>query len=79
MTNCKLCFNCVATIPLQYPAGNLNILSAQLMYNKAKIRCKKGYWVKDSDGKEKIYQNLSRFVDIVKISNQQRGCPDYEV
>lgn len=79
MTVCQKCFNCVATIPLRYPDGKANLLWGKLMYSKAEIRCKKGWWVKDSDGKEKVYPNLTRFVNTVRIGDRMRGCPDYEV
>lgn len=78
MTNCKKCFNAVARIPLRYPPKKQHLLWGQIMYSQAKIRCKMGWWVKDSDGKEKVYENLVRFVNTVRIGNKIRGCPDYE-
>ena len=73
-TNCLLCFNAIAKIPLKYPEDG-NILGAELLYNKAQIRCKKGHWFKP-DGSEKQYKNLLIFKGIVATKENQR-CPDF--
>ena len=87
MTDCKQCFHCKATIPLQYPKypprgtrgwGRINLLHARLMYHQAKIRCTEGYWEK-MDGTQMVYENLKRFTETVRVSNKHPRCPDYEV
>jgi len=73
--SCIKCFNAIAKIPLKFPKDG-NILGAEILYNKAEIRCKKGHW-ENSDGKEKKYKNLLIFKGVVATKTNQ-NCPDFD-